>query len=392
MFSSIQKMYLIGFLHNMIFFGAISVPFFLEWGKLDYTQMFLLQSWFMLWVFVFEVPSGAFADKYGRKACIALTGFFTALGALIYSSIPNFYVFIFAEFLWALGVAFMSGADKALIYDTLKEERNTKKAKYIFSRYQVSGIIGTIVSLPLGSFIASLMILPYPDNLAVPTMLTAVPLSIAVFIALWLREPQRRRHTGNPLSISVKGIKYLANHKSLRALALDYSLISATTFLMFWLYQPLLKSVGIDIVLWGFVAALFNIFAIILLSNIKKIENAFGIRRLLFLSALMPGIMYLLMGFYRPLWLVLSGIFLIVGLNQLRMPLFEHYMNAYIKSKSRATVLSSVSMIRNVILVFLYPLLGLMMDISLNYSLIILGLLTIAFALTSKVDEKMLKD
>lgn len=392
MFSNIQKMYLVGFLHNLIFFGAISVPFFLEWGKLNYTQMFLLQSWFMLWILIFEVPSGAFADKYGRKACIALTGFFTALGALIYSSMPNFYVFMLAEFLWALGVAFLSGADKALIYDTLKEERNAKKAKYVFSRYQVSGTIGTIVSLPIGSLIAGMMILPYPNNLAVPIMLTAVPLFIAVFIALWLKEPKRRKHTGNPLSISIKGIKYLASHKPLKALALDYSLISTATFLMIWLYQPLLKSASIDIGLWGFVAALFNIFAIVLLSNIKKMEKAFGTRRILFFSALIPGIMYLLMGIYRPLWLVLLGIFLIVGMNQLRMPLFEHYMNAYIKSNNRATVLSSVSMISNAILVVLYPVLGFVLDWSFNYALILLGILTIAFALTSKVDEKMLKD
>ncbi len=391
MLSNVWKMYLISFLRNVIFFGAVTVPFFTEWGRLSYTQLFLLESWFMLWIFFLEVPSGVFADKYGRRISIALSGIFIALGSVVFVIKPDFYLFLLGEFLWAAGIAISSGAETAIIYDTLKELGSAGKAKYVFSRNQIAATMGVIVSFPLGSFMAGMMILPYPNNLTVPVALTAVPLVLSVFAAFFLKEPKRKRSGGNPFSMAMKGIKYLARHKPLRALALDYVLIGATAFLMFWLYQPLLKTSGVDITLWGVVAALFNLFGIMLLLNIRNMERLFGVRGLLFLSALVPGVVYLLLGFYQPLWLVLSGIFLIVGLNQMRMPLFEHYMNFYIKSSERATVLSAVSMLGRVVLILLYPVIGFLLDWSLDYALILLGVLTIIFALTSKVEEKMLR-
>ncbi len=391
MLSNVQKMYLISFFHNMVFFGAVAIPFFIEWGRMNFATMFLLESWYMLWIFVLEVPSGVFADKYGRKLSIALSGFFIALGCIVFVIAPNFYMFMLGELLWAVGVAVSSGAETAIVYDTLKEESVLDRAKYVFSKNQMAATMGIILSLPLGSFIAGAMLLPYPDNLTVPVMLTIVPMVLSAVLAIFLREPKRKRPAGNPFSVAAKGIKYLAKHKYLRALALDYVLVGATGFLMFWLYQPLLKQAGIGISYWGAVAALFNALSIVMLYKIRRIEKTFGVRRLLFLSAMIPGIAYTFLGLYQQLWAVMLGIFLIITLNQLRMPLFEHYMNFYIKSRDRATVLSAISMMGRIILVFLYPITGFLMDLSMNYALVFLGALTMIFALTSKVDEKMLR-
>ena len=83
--SNIYKMYLVNFLKNLQFFGAVAIPFFLDWAKADYTRIFILQASFMFWVFVLEIPTGVVADKFGRKASIILGGLFVAISQYMVS-------------------------------------------------------------------------------------------------------------------------------------------------------------------------------------------------------------------------------------------------------------------------------------------------------------------
>jgi hypothetical protein len=55
--ANIRKAYAAGFLKNLQFFGPISVPFFLDWLRVDYTRMFILQAWFLFWIFTMEIFS-----------------------------------------------------------------------------------------------------------------------------------------------------------------------------------------------------------------------------------------------------------------------------------------------------------------------------------------------
>lgn len=46
--SNIPKLYALSFIKNMMFFGAVAVPFFIDWGELDYTHIFLLVDQFFI--------------------------------------------------------------------------------------------------------------------------------------------------------------------------------------------------------------------------------------------------------------------------------------------------------------------------------------------------------
>src|SRR3989339_1470629 len=114
----IHKNYAYAFFKDFAFFTAVLVPFFTQWGGISLVQVQLLQSWFSLWVFIFEIPTGAVADKIGRKHSIALGSLVVSLAVLVYGSIPRYEIFLLAELLFAVGYALVSGADEALIYDT----------------------------------------------------------------------------------------------------------------------------------------------------------------------------------------------------------------------------------------------------------------------------------
>ena len=98
----------------------IIVIFFKENG-LSLTQIMILQSVYSLTVALTEIPSGYFADFFGRKKSIIISTILSFCGYLIFSNYCSFEAFIIAEILIALGGSLMSGADSALMYDSLKK-------------------------------------------------------------------------------------------------------------------------------------------------------------------------------------------------------------------------------------------------------------------------------
>ena len=69
--------------------------------------------------FIFEVPSGAWADTWSRRRLYALGAFLTAAGFLSWTVWPAYGGFALGFGLWGLGGALTSGALEALVYDEL---------------------------------------------------------------------------------------------------------------------------------------------------------------------------------------------------------------------------------------------------------------------------------
>lgn len=87
------------------------------------------------------------------------------------------------------------------------------------------------------------------------------------------------------------------------------------------------------------------------------------------------------------LWLVLAG-----GFGLTRMELMSAYMNKYIASEERATVLSSISMLRRLALVILNPIIGVIFDRSMSWALVAAGVLPLLVFLFSPIEQEMLQD
>ncbi len=124
--ANIWKVYLFNFLFHLHFIDGVLVPFFTDWGGISFAQVMLLQSWYMVWVFLLEIPTGAVADRWGRKQSLTLAVLINGFAALIYASAPNFIVLLVGEFLWATSTALFSGACEAFVYDTLRGKPDKK--------------------------------------------------------------------------------------------------------------------------------------------------------------------------------------------------------------------------------------------------------------------------
>jgi MFS family permease len=386
---NIYKIYAYRFFINFFFFVGILIPFFTIWGGISFFQVMLLQTFFVFSNFILEIPTGVVADYWGRKVSLALAAVFLTCAVLTYSIFPSFYFFLLGEFLWAIGFTLISGADEALIYDTLKEHNQEHNSKKFFGRLSSFEMAALMISAPIGSIIAAKL------GLRHTMIFTAFPLFIGFIIALTIKEPKHYQNNKkkNFLEIFKVGTKYFLAHPILRILAFDRISIAALTFLLIWIYQPKLQSLDLPIIFFGVISSFILIMQIFVLNNFSKLEKLVRSKKnYLLISALLTGAAFIGLGLAEHIIIstILFGI--AAGFGLTRFVLFQNYMNKYVESNIRATVASTISMIHNLFKGIVYLFLGLLAKWSLNYACIIIGLLIIACALASKVEEKHLID
>ncbi len=386
--ANIWKLYAFKFFIGLHLVAGIIVPFFTDWANLSFTQIMILQSWFLLWIALLEIPTGTIADVFGRKISLALGAFAIVPGAIIYASIPNFYVFLLGEFVFALGYSLMSGAEGAFAYDTLKGMKKSKESKVVFGRLEIFYLMGLFIAAPLGSVIAAMF------GLRMPMLLMAVPCFVAFLIALTMKEPKTvRRESKNYIKTLKAGVRFFYKHKVLRILAVDFAVINMVGYVMLWAYQALLKDVGFELAYFGFVTSLVVFGEMVVINNYSRFEKILGSkRRYLFFSAFVTGVAFILASITSYLPLVILSALLALGFGFTRRPLMTSYMNKFVPSSKRATVLSAVSMFSVAVIGISNPFVGMMIDWSLRGTLMIIGTIAIVFSLVSRVEEEHLID
>ncbi len=382
---NVRTAYLASCLKNLQFFGAVSVPYFIDWLRVDYTRLFLLQAWFLFWVFILEIPTGIVADKFGRKFSVAIGCLLFGADMLCFGLVESYPILYVAEFLGAIGMTLMSGAEQALLYDSLVALKLQDSARHYFSRYDAAGTLGMLLAFPVGSFVASLG--QYPQLIPVPFVMSAASAALAAVAYLSMEEPARTKPREGFLRMGVDGLRKLYVHRELRAYVLNAVTISAVTFFAFWLYQPIARRAGLGVAWLGVLAAGFNLFSSILLANSARLESLIGLRRLLFLSAAAPAVLFAALGFIYHAAFIVPALFLLVGCRMIRIPMLNDLINRHIESENRATVVSAVSLVERFVTFALYPVVGWLMDVSLDRALFVLAALCSGFAVLTRLGD-----
>lgn len=386
---NVAKAYWFKFFRGLHFFSAVLIPFFTLWGKIGFTEIMILQAVFTFSMFLLEIPTGVIADWFGRKTSLVLASIMGIIAPLIYSSYPNFWVFAFAEFTWAIGATLLSGADSALIYDSLKEDKNEKESKKVLSRYGSFGLAGIFFAALIGGLIAQYF------GVRMAMMFTSVPMFISLMIALTFKEPgeHKKKREKSYWKTLRGGVKYLGGHRELRILMFDYIVIGTLAFFIIWVYQVILQDYNLSIGWFGFVHGAIVVGEIIVLNNIERIEKLFGSKKnYLTYSSVIIGLLFLVLAFVRNIYIAVFSIFLIGSFGLTRKNLFSSYFNKFIESHNRATVLSVISMFYSLSMAILDIVLGAIVDWDLKVGLILVGVSIIVASLISGMKEEHLLD
>lgn len=352
---NIWKLFIIkGSLWFMVVMPVI-VLFFQDNG-LNLQDIMILTATYSFSVAVMEIPSGYAADILGRKKTLILGCLLAFLGFCLFSISYNFWWFLVAEVFLGLGNSFISGADTALMYDSLLEA----KAEDRFLKYEGRSIsIGNFSEAAagiLGGFLASISF-RYPAYAQVMVALIAMP------FVFTLSEPsvQTERLKSSWKSIARVVHFSLIESKVLRTHILYSSVIGVSTLMMAWLAQPFLKEIGVSMKNYGFIWALLNVIVGIFAFTSHQLEKKISS----FTSLLIVGIItvstYLFMGSNLSYYSLII-LFVFYANRGYATALLRNYININTVSNVRATVLSIRSFIIRISFAIIAPFIGWVAD------------------------------
>jgi MFS family permease len=250
---NIFKLYIIKIAKWFSLIMPIIVLFYTDNG-LSMTQIFLLKSVYSVGMLVMEIPSGYLGDVWGRKKTLVAGAILATLGFSLYSFSFVFWHFVIAELILGIGQSFISGADSAMLYDTLKSKNRDKEYLKFEGRVTSIGNFSEAIAGILGGLLATI-------SLRTPFFFQAAVSAMAIPAALSLVEPKfsiEKRVVG--LRDVLKVVKHaMVDYKKLRYFILFSSLIGAATLTFAWFIQPVLIQIDFPVALFGVLWTMLNI-------------------------------------------------------------------------------------------------------------------------------------
>ncbi|MCZ6459825.1 MAG: MFS transporter [Gammaproteobacteria bacterium] len=266
----------------------IAVPFFQSKG-LSMQEVFSLQAFFGFVVVITEVPSGYFADLFGRKQALVVGSLFAGIGHSLLPFADGFWTLAIFELALGIGYSLISGADIALLYDS---EAALGRGEH--DQRQVVGRLYSMrtVSEAVAALVCSFLLL-WSMDLAV--YVQAVVGWFPLVLSLLLVEPQGERlspvnHADNMKRICL----HLLTHSSvLRLVFIALCVWSLTTFYAVWLLQKLWELQGIGLSHFGYLWAGLSLSAALAARYAHRVEECVGPSTLLVIIGISPAIGYL---------------------------------------------------------------------------------------------------
>lgn len=391
MLNNIQKLYITTFLSNLYFFAPIATLFFLS-RNLSYSQIFLMTAYFMILTCFLQIPTGVLADFWSKKYTLILSALAHTIGALVFSVAHSFGLFLLAQTFWAIAVSCSSGTRNALTYATLKQESKENTSKTVFANMKIVSIIAMTVSAVIGGFIAK-------SDFAYTLLAFSAVLFLCIPFYFSLYEPKIKKKHRFDITSCYKQVqesfKFVFTHKIVLSFVLNSTFILALFGVLDWLWQPWTQGFNVNIQYFGLLLAFFYIIPIPFLKKIGYIEGKLGIRNLIFLSSLIPGLVFIAIAITHNLLISILGISIIFVFNDIRIPLFTHYVNEYTLDYQRVTILSIKSAGDMLIMAVLFPFFGYFTDLlSVKTMFVIVGILMIIFSFFFKIrtEDKFIKN
>lgn len=379
---NIVKYYLYKIFAGSTMRGPILVTFMTNTCGMSLSEVYFCEACCVIVLALLQIPMGILADRWGRAKTIRVGSFFMILELICFATATEHIQLWIANALWAVGLSMLDGAESALLYDSLKQTTaNDVELKNVFRK-----ICGKSISTSL--IFSSLLCLSSTFvtgvSIRIPLIVDASLTLISFIFSLTLVEPDGNtdRESKHPTTKStIDGIRLAIYNKQVLWIIAFATLISVTSKLWFFTYNPYFDLVGLDLKYFGLVFFVINVaFAITsFYANqiAKKLENMLGITT----SIGILTIPVIAMGMIISKW----SISLILFQNVVRGyigPFIDEMLNRRIDSVNRATALSVKSAIHKSVEVLCMAGFGILISRSnLSTALTCLGITSTVFGL-----------
>lgn len=336
------------------------VVLFYQSNHMGMHDIFVLKAIYSVAIVAMEIPSGWMADVWGRKKTLVLGSILGSLGFLIYSFSYGFWAFALAEIVLGIGHSFVSGADSALLFDSLKAEKQSQNYLREEGRITSAGNFAEAIAGLVAGFLAAI-------SLRIPFYAQFAVAAIALPAAITLVDPklQTGGHANSLKKIFENIRTTFVNKQDLRIAILLSAFTGTATLTFAWLVQPFFKAIGLPVEWFGVFWTALNLSVGVSSAFAYKVASLLGRKWsiLMVISLLSAG--YIFSGTTIS-YGGIAFLFMVYLVRGVATPVFKNYINEFTSSEVRATMLSLRNFVIRIAFAGIGPLLGWITD---NYSL-----------------------
>ncbi|MDC7246553.1 MAG: MFS transporter [Sphaerochaetaceae bacterium] len=323
-------------------------------------ELGILEGLYHVASFLMEIPTGAVADVWGRKLSRAIGRGVSIIAYAIMFLSPSFFLQAVGFMITAVSNNLESGAGDALVYDSLLETGKASSYMNIAGRQELTYQIASICAFVAGGLLAEISY-TYVFTLSMGFSLFAMISALFFSETTIGREKKERWDLKKVAADYILHIKasFLSLKEDKRILFLMFiseSVFTINTALFFYL-QIYWSNQGHGESFINLIFAVTSIITGLIAIKAFKIERILGRRNTVLIVLLVPLVSVwaiALSGSYSTFFFILTG-----SVEGLLIATFGSYINELLKSKERATLLSIQSMLFSLLMVIVFPLVGL---------------------------------
>lgn len=347
-------LYISNFMFNISIAGAAWVLLLVSDGY-SLVRVGFAETVFHITSLIAEIPSGMFADVFGRKKSLILSCVMSMLSALVRGFVPGFAAVCVSVGFSALSYNFISGSDSAIAYDTLLEAGQTDRYdRYISTQTAVYRISNGIATLFAGAAVIM-------GNRNAQILSLAISAVNMVFL-LFLRENKViLKKAGDSLGKRIKDVykgsfSFLKGNKKVAGLIFRNALVGGIDVLLLFFLQAKLPMTGIPDWTLGpllFIMSMGGILGALAARKVKKVTLG-----KLFIFCITLALLGLISEFTGVWYLMTAGGFFTAFADDLIQIRSDIALNRIVPAEQRATLISVNSFCFSVLMIFMSPLAG----------------------------------
>ncbi|MBO4242817.1 MAG: MFS transporter [Clostridiales bacterium] len=356
----LQKLYSNNFLANISIAGAAWVALLVSRG-FSLVEVGIAETIFHVVSIIAEIPSGMFADLWGRKKSLVVSSVCSILASFAMGFTDTFTGVIISIAFSALSYNFGSGTDSALAFDTLKEaDRSDDYDRYISIQTIIYRVSSSLASLGAG-----LALILGNRNAQILGMAIS---AVRLMLCLTLREnkvilEKKTISYKERLSALVKeSWGFLKGNKKASGLIFGNSLVGAFDVLLLFFLQARFQDAGAGDLLLGlllFITYSGGILGAVAANGCSK-KTRFTF---LFTGCLILVVSGSALAFTNILWIMTLGGFISAFGDDLLQIRADVTLNNMIPESSRATLISVNSLCFSLVMIVLSPLAGMLFSL-----------------------------
>lgn len=359
------------FFAHTIFYSSVIVLFEQQRG-LNFTEIFLLEAILSACLWLFNIPTGIWADQFGERSLLIVGYGLEAVSGVIFAFAYSFWMFVVSAALYGIGLACIAGCESALVYRSLPEEATERLGTSAFALLNSASSMGLFFGLTMGSFMAAY-------GPAFPVYISLLPATLGWLVTLPLR-PVERQIAESTLDkqIGMGRLLHLAWHEiRKRPKVVGLSFFDDAAFALinaiFWYNQPYFQRAGIPVIWFGLLTAGAQAIGLLATIITPLARRHLSTRFSLLFACLIPGLAYMGLSAARTPIFTIVLVAVVIAFPAWRQPIVHDELNKNIVGEARATTLSVLSLVGALTGMILNLLIGHLGDQGLNVTSTSLG-------------------